>query len=204
MRVRALLAALAVGLSGCGAVGGGAAAAHGPAPHAVATAPVMRVTQPTVRPLELTGAPPAPATGGGGAPEPARVRLPAIGVDSGLARLGLNGDGTIQVPPDPNQAGWYTGGPAPGEPGPAVIVGHLDSYTGPAVFHRLSATRPGEEVWVSRADGSRLRFVVQRVATFPVDGFPTQDVYGVTAEPGLRLITCGGAFSFAQRRYLSN
>jgi hypothetical protein len=203
------LAALGLALAGCGAAGAGGAthvASSWPAAaHATAGPPTMPVVTPAVRPLEIAGAPPAPGAGGGsGAPAPVRLRIPAIGVDSGLARLGLNADGTIQVPPDSGQAGWYAGGPAPGQAGPAVILGHLDSYTGPAVFYRLSGLRPGDGVRVSRDDGSELRFVVQRVATFPVEAFPTDQVYGVTGEPALRLITCAGTFDVAQRRYQSN
>ena len=105
---------------------------------------------------------------------------------------------------DPGEVGWYTNGPAPGEQGPAVILGHLDSVTGPAVFYRLSSLRPGSAIVVSRDDGSRATFVVQRVASFPVDSFPTAEVYGATTDPELRLITCGGQYSLAQRRYLQN
>jgi sortase (surface protein transpeptidase) len=138
------------------------------------------------------------------APAPARIRIPGIGVDSSLAQLGLQADGSIEVPSDFNQAGWYTKGPAPGEPGPAVIVGHVDSYTGPAVFARLSALHAGDRVTISRVDGSQVDFAVQRLATFSVDSFPTQDVYGATPEPALRLITCGASFSPTRRRYLGN
>jgi sortase (surface protein transpeptidase) len=163
----------------------------------------MAQATPIVRALD--GAPPAPpATGEAGAPAPTRLRIPAIGVDAAVGRLGLNGDGTIQVPSDPGQTGWYANGPAPGAQGPAVIVGHVDWYTGPAVFARLSALRPGENVVVARADGSAVTFTVRRVATFSVDAFPTDQVYGATPDAELRLITCGGAFSVSQRRYLSN
>jgi sortase (surface protein transpeptidase) len=164
----------------------------------------MPVATPVVRPLEIPGAPPPPAAQDGAAPAPARLRIPGIGVDTALVKLGLQADGTIEVPPDPAVAGWYGDGPPPGAAGPAVILGHLDSVTGPAVFARLAEVRPGDEVRVARADGSELRFTVRRVATFPVASFPTEEVYGVTAEPALRLITCGGAFDYAQGRYRSN
>ncbi len=206
----ALLVAAGLALAGCGAAGGGGGGTHvgagRPAAGHAAAGPVdMPVVTPAVRPLEIAGAPPAPGSvTGSGAAAPVRVRIPAIGVDSGLARLGLNPDGTIQVPPDSGEAGWYANGPAPGQPGPAVILGHLDSYTGPAVFYRLSALKPGDELRIGRDDGSELRFTVVRLATFPVDGFPTSEVYGVTSEPALRLITCSGSFDLAQRRYQSN
>jgi sortase (surface protein transpeptidase) len=165
----------------------------------------MQVVQPIVRQLQPDGSPPGPSfTFDTTAPAPVRLRIPAIHVDAGVGQLGLKPDGTIEVPADPGQAGWYAKGPAPGEPGPAVILGHLDWYTGPAVFYRLAALRPGDQVVVGRQDGSEVKFTVQRVATFPVDHFPTQDVYGITTDPALRLITCGGTFSVAQGRYLSN
>ncbi len=208
IRLSRLLAALWLAVAGCGAAGGGA---HHTAvrPSAVAQArsavPVMVPATPTVRPLELNGAPPAPPSyAGPGAPAPVRLRIPSIHVDATVTRLGLNSDGTIQVPSDPGQAGWYASGPAPGEEGPAVILGHVDWYTGPAVFYRLSSLRAGSQVEVTRDDGSMLTFSVQRVATFPVDDFPTDQVYGATTDSELRLITCGGAFSVTQRRYLSN
>jgi len=165
----------------------------------------MPVVTPLVRPLELAGSPPVPpAASGPEAPAPVRLRIDAIAVDTALSPLRLRPDGAIEVPPDPARAGWYANGPAPGAAGPAVIVGHLDSATGPAVFARLAELRAGDEVRVARADGSELRFTVQRSATFPVADFPAGDVYGVTAEAALRLITCGGDFDLAQRRYRSN
>lgn len=168
--------------------------------------PVMAVAEPTVRPLELpsSGPPGPPGVYDLHAAPPIRVRVPAIGVDSGLSRLGLNQDGTIEVPANYDQAGWYAKGPAPGEAGPAVIIGHLDSATGPAVFARLGSLRTGSEVLVGREDGSQVRFLVDRVESFPSDAFPTAQVYGATTRPVLRLITCGGQFNLIQRRYSSN
>jgi sortase (surface protein transpeptidase) len=160
---------------------------------------------PVIRAPELAGAPPAPPIQSGpDAPAPVHLRIPSINVDAGVGRLGLQSDGTIEVPSDPNQTGWYQNGPSPGAQGPAVIVGHVDWYTGPAVFYRLSSLRAGGDVVVSLADGTSLTFSVQRVATFPVDAFPTDQVYGATTDSELRLITCGGAFSLSQRKYLSN
>lgn len=166
----------------------------------------MAVAEPTLRSLEL------PSSGPQGpgsvhdahAAPPTHVRVPAIGVDSGISRLGLNPDGTIEVPVDFNQAGWYTRGPAPGEAGPAIILGHVDSYTGPGVFARLATLAPGAEILVAREDGSQVRFLVERVAAFPTDAFPTEQVYGASTDPVLRLITCGGRFNLAQRRYSTN
>jgi hypothetical protein len=207
----ALAVATAFVAAGCG--GAGQAAGGSGGRHRAAASPAgaghpssLPVVPAVVRgPDQPDEGPPGPAAASAaGAPQPTRVRIPRIGVDSGLATLGLNGDGTIQAPSDPNQAGWYARGPAPGDPGPAVILGHLDSTTGPAVFARLASLRAGDQVLVARADGSMATFTVQRLATVPVDAFPTQDVYGVTPEPALRLITCGGTFSLAEHRYQSN
>jgi len=200
------VAALWLAVAGCSAAG----TSHAPAGRPVAVRPsptpsVMIQTTPIMRSLDLTGAPPAPEVSGDGtAPAPTRLTIPAIRVDTAVVRLGLNPDNTIEVPSDPGQAGWYRNGPAPGEQGPAVILGHLDSATGPAVFSHLSTLRPGGQVRVSREDGSTATFVVQRVASFPVDAFPTAEVYGATTDPELRLITCGGQYSLVQRRYLQN
>jgi sortase (surface protein transpeptidase) len=165
----------------------------------------MVPTTPIPRTLDLTGAPPAPnVSGDGTAPAPAHLSIPSIRVDTAVVRLGLNSDNTIEVPSDPAQVGWYTGGPAPGELGPAVILGHLDSITGPAVFSHLASLRAGAQILVGRDDGTTATFVVQRVASFPVVSFPTDQVYGATTDPELRLITCGGQYSLVQRRYLEN
>jgi hypothetical protein len=128
---------------------------------------------PTLRPLEVgNGSVSAPATlSVPQAAAPIRVRIPTIGVDSSLARLDRNSDGTVQVPSDPGQAGWFQRGAAPGDDGPAVILGHLDSAAGPGVFYGLSQLRPGDPVRIQRANGSELVFVVQRTATYSVDAF---------------------------------
>jgi sortase (surface protein transpeptidase) len=165
----------------------------------------MAVSQPTIRPaLDVNGPPGPPSAVASNGSPPARVRIPSIGVDSSLGRLGLNSDGSIEVPADFNQAGWYDKGPAPGEIGPAVVLGHLDSNTGPAVFARLASLKTGAEILVIRQDGTQLRFVVERVASFSTDAFPTDQVYGVTAGPALRLITCGGNFNVGRGRYSAN
>ena len=135
---------------------------------------------------------------------PTRVRVPAVGIDSTLMRLGLDADGVLDTPPDFDRAGWYAGGPAPGEVGPAVIAGHVDSVTGPAVFFRLAETAAGDEVLVERDDGTTARFTVTRVERYPKDRFPTEEVYGPTPGGELRLITCGGDFDRAARSYEDN
>ncbi len=105
--------------------------------------------------------------------------------------LGLEKDGSLETPPGPFPAGWFTGAPTPGELGPAIIVGHV-RYVRPGVFERLSDLRRGDPVEVSRKDGSTARFRVVKVQHFAKSGFPTKKVYGNIDHPGLRLITCGG------------
>ena len=135
---------------------------------------------------------------------PVRVEIPAIGVSSSLVRLGLNPDRTMEVPDDFQVAGWFTGGPQPGQLGPAVIAGHVDSRTGPAVFYRLRDLRPGDEVRVVRADHRVVRFRVDSLASYPKQALPDDVVYGATTTPALRLITCAGTFDRSRRSYLDN
>jgi hypothetical protein len=141
-------------------------------------------------------------------PDPVRLRIPAIGVDTGLQRLGREPDGTIGVPTGPHEwdmAGWYAGGTRPGDPGSAVMLGHVDSKRdGPAVFFRLRELRRGDEIRVVRADGSTVRFAVDRTQQYPKSRFPTDDVYYPTLTPGLRLVTCGGSFDATAGHYRSN
>jgi sortase (surface protein transpeptidase) len=122
---------------------------------------------------------------------PVRLRIPAIGVDSSLMALGLQSDGTLETPPGAFPAGWFTGGPTPGQLGPAIIVGHV-RYVTPGVFARLTELRRNDEIAVRRRDGSTARFRVTRLAHFEKSAFPTQRVYGNIDHAGLRLITCGG------------
>ncbi len=135
---------------------------------------------------------------------PVRLRIPALGVDSPLPPLGRAPDRTIEVPVDFGVAGWFADGPRPGQAGPAVILGHVDSDTGPGVFHRLAQLAPGAEVTVQRADGSTVAFRVTDVQRVPKAGFPTQAVYGPSLRPSLRLVTCGGRFDPARRSYDDN
>jgi sortase (surface protein transpeptidase) len=135
---------------------------------------------------------------------PVRVEIPAIGVSSSLVELGLNPDGTMQVPGDFQVAGWFTGGPQPGQLGPAVIAGHVDSRTGPAVFYRLRDLRPGDQVRVVRADHRVVRFRVDSLASYPKRSLPGEAVYGATTAPVLRLITCAGTFDRSRHSYREN
>jgi sortase (surface protein transpeptidase) len=135
---------------------------------------------------------------------PARLAIPAIGVETPLVRLGLEPDRTMQVPEDFGLAGWFAGGPAPGQPGPAVIAGHVDSRTGPAVFYRLRDLRPGDRIEVTGTDGTRLRFAVEATRSFPKSRFPTDAVFGPTPAAELRLVTCTGTFDRARGSYRDN
>lgn len=143
----------------------------------------------------------APAARG---PLPVRLVVPAAGVDAPLTGAGLDPSGALVPPADPSVAGWYTGGPVPGDPGPAVVAGHVDWAGAPGVFAGLAGLRPGTEVLIGRADGSTARFTVTRVVRRAKTAFPTEDVYAPTAGAELRLITCGGAFDPATGSYADN
>lgn len=136
--------------------------------------------------------------------EPLTVSIPTIDVRSRLVDLGLEPDGAMEVPKDPAQAGWFSRGAAPGALGPAVLAGHVTWDGTPAVFYRLGSLRPGDRVTVSRKDRMTAVFVVDRVARYPKTRFPTEAVYGSIDHAGLRLITCGGSYDGANRRYLAN
>lgn len=138
---------------------------------------------------------------------PTRLSIPSIGVASDLVNLGLAADDSVQVPPlaKDSKAGWYRYSPTPGQLGPAVILGHVDSAKyGPGVFFKLGALKPGSLVNVTRADSSVAVFRVDRVVSYPKNNFPTLQVYGNTRNAALRLITCGGKFDFKAHNYLSN
>lgn len=135
---------------------------------------------------------------------PVRLRVPSIDVDSGLTALGLQADGTLQVPVAGFPAGWYTGGPTPGEIGPAVLAGHVDWAGKPGVFARLQNVTVGAAITVDRADLSTVRFTVSQVQRLPKGAFPTDAVYGDLDHPGLRLVTCGGSFDRDTHHYRDN
>lgn len=125
---------------------------------------------------------------------PVRIGIPSIDVRAPVHRVGLADDGSIAVPAldRHNEVGWYDGGPTPGQFGPAIIVGHSDTRTGPSVFHDLRKLRPGNQVEVAREDGSVAVFEVNSVEHFDKAKLPAERVYGDFTRPGLRLITCGG------------
>ncbi|MFF9977655.1 class F sortase [Streptomyces erythrochromogenes] len=187
VRPRPLLPAavlLCAALTGCS----GAPAAPAPAaPH---------VTPASGAPAAVPAAAPLPAS------EPVRVTIPAAGVDtSPVLRLGPAADGTVEVPSvaDGDKIGWYTKGVTPGETGPAVLIGHFDTARGPAVMRDVSRVRTGEEITVSRADGTTAVFRVRELEQVGKDRFPTAKVYGDTTRPELRVITCGGEITDGHR-----
>jgi Sortase domain len=182
---------LALVLGACGELPARPEASPSPAPTAT-TAPPTTITRTAAAPATRRPSPPV------------RVELPSLGESSRLVRLGLRADGTMEVPRDYDLAGWFTGGPMPGQDGPAVIAGHVDSKSGPAVFYRLPELRRGDPVRVLRADGAWLTFEVTGAARYPKAAFPTDAVFGPVPGPVLRLITCGGAFDRASGHYLDN
>jgi LPXTG-site transpeptidase (sortase) family protein len=199
-RKRFAAIALAAGLlvAGVGAAGL-AMARHPAAAQEIAVAPIPAPAPAPVGPIAALA-----RTQDAQTPLPVALTIPAIGVRTKLIHLGLTSAGALQVPSSTSVAGWYTGSSRPGAMGPAVIAGHIDSYHGPGVFFRLSQLRPGDRVYVRRADGTIALFRVTAVRSYAKDHFPTLAVYGPTPDAELRLITCGGTFDHHLRSYLSN
>lgn len=183
-------------MAGPFAVAGSAAVAVRPTEEVATSAQFVAAAQ--------TGRPPYAGSPVMARSRPVRVVAPAIRLDSPLIDLGLGADGSLDVPPDGTTGGWYTGGPAPGELGPAVLAGHVDWAGRAGVFNNLRRLHPGDRVTVERADGSAAVFGVTKVARFPKSGFPTEAVYGDLGGAGLRLITCGGAFDRRVHSYTDN
>lgn len=159
------------------------------------------------------GGPDAPAGEHAGQPvgiplagsPPVELHIPTIELHAeGLVELGLTPARTLQVPWDYDKAGWYIRGATPGAVGPAVIAGHVDSASAPAVFHRLHELEPGDTVEVRREDGITAVFTVDEVGQYPKNAFPTEQVYADTEDSQLRLITCGGTFDEDTRSYQDN
>jgi hypothetical protein len=137
---------------------------------------------------------------------PVSISIESINLRAGVDQVGLAPDGTMEEQPfsRASRVAWYRLGPAPGQVGPAVIVGHVDTKRGVAVFFYLSQLRPGDQVLVTRADGHAVTFTVDWLGSFPKSEFPTQLVYGSTDYPALRLITCGGSFDPGTGSYRNN
>jgi hypothetical protein len=135
---------------------------------------------------------------------PVRLTIPSIGVNTAVEQVGLRPDGTLQQPSGWHVAGWYTGSVRPGDIGPAIIIGHVDSVNGPAVFFRLRELRRGQVVIVQGSDGRPVTFVVDTAAAYAKTNLPTNAVYGATSLPELRLVTCTGDFDYNARSYVDN
>jgi sortase (surface protein transpeptidase) len=198
VRRPAAAAALVGGLLVAGASAAGLAVAS------QTSHPAVPVGKPTLIPVPLGRQAPAPEPSLRPVPEPVRLIIPSIGVRTRLVHLGVTSSGALQVPPTTTVAGWYTGSARPGAIGAAVIAGHIDSVSGPGVFFRLRLLRPGDRVYVRRADGSLAVFEVTAVHSYLKARFPTVAVYGPVPDAELRLITCGGTFDYATGHYLSN
>ncbi|MQA32544.1 class F sortase [Modestobacter roseus] len=191
-----LVGGVLLALSGCGAPAGPPAAG---APSGQSTPAGSPSTAP-----EAPVAAAAPVLDPATVPEPESVRIPAIGVRRDLVDLGLAGDGTAEVPRDFDDAGWFTGGGRPGSRGPTVLLGHVDSTAGPAVFADLRDLVPGDVVEVTVAGGAVARYAVTGSEQVPKDEFPTAAVFAATTEDVLRLITCTGDFDRGARSYEDN
>jgi sortase (surface protein transpeptidase) len=194
-RTGAVVAAAALTVAGLSAIAAGRQDRPGEPPW-TATPPPAAVASPGDDTL----------TRGAMLPEsaPRRVMVPALQVDTPVISLGLQPDGVLQVPADAATVGWYTGAPAPGALGPAVLAGHVNFNGADGAFARLAELRPGDEVRVARQDGSTAVFAITRVDRHPKDRFPTDAVYGPIDHAGLRLITCGGDFDDRTGHYADN
>ncbi|WP_328581312.1 class F sortase [Streptomyces sp. NBC_00370] len=135
---------------------------------------------------------------------PMRIRISAIGLDHALIGLRVQQDGHLGVPQRPDQIGWWSDGPRPGDPGAAVIVGHVDSATGPAAFYGLSSLHPGDTISVERGDHTKADFTVRALRQYEKDAFPDDQVYVTAGPPVLRLITCGGSYDRERGGYRDN
>jgi hypothetical protein len=193
-------AMLSAGLLAVGAGVAGLVVAHASsAPSARMTARPSPVPVPsgrTIAPVSLSAVAPVP--------RPVWLTIPSIGVKAPIVNLGLNKNGTLQVPRTATVAGWYTNSPRPGATGSSVIAGHIDSRSGPGVFFWLRNMHPGQRIYVRRADGTLAVFTVTAVRKYAKSQFPTAMVYGPVPDAELRLITCGGTFDYARHTYLSN
>ena len=201
-RPRRLLAVAALG-AGLATVGVGATGLVTSALSPVHAAPLPPRPAPIPAPTEQRVLPASVSTGQQAA-RPTWLSIPSLGIRTKLIHLGVNSNGTLQVPKRTTVAGWYTGSPRPGTVGSAVIAGHVDSRTGPGIFFWLRTLHRGDRIYVGRADGTMAVFTVTRVKKFAKDEFPTAAVYGAVPDAELRLITCGGIFDPSLGSYLSN
>lgn len=205
--VGGLLAAVLV-LTGCsnGAISptSGALTTASAEPTSSTAAPTT--TRPSAPSTAVPAGPrpgPATSTPAPQVAEPTQVSIPAIGVQAKVVPVGLGADGQMQTP-NFGLAAWYTEGPRPGAPGPAVVVAHVDSYEGPDVFFRLKELTAGDKITITRSDGTAGTWVVDSSEQNAKDALPTARIWNRTSEPVLRLITCGGAFDRNIRSYTDN
>lgn len=191
-----VLTVLALVLTCCGSGDPATESAPTPQPTSIAPHPTSVVPR---EPRHRATTSPAPA------PVPSRLDIAAIGLSTSLGALGLNEDGTVEVPKDPALAGWFNLGTVPGRRGSAVILGHVDSPAGPAVFADLATLSVGDDIEVGLSNGTVVTFEVQEVATFANADFPAQRVYAdTTGRSALNLVTCGGEYDRDRGGYQSN
>ncbi|RKS71310.1 LPXTG-site transpeptidase (sortase) family protein [Motilibacter peucedani] len=208
-RLAAALVAAGLALTACAGPGGRASTATAtsaatsatstPAAATSGASADARAAEPAATP-DPTGPAPLPSR----VAVPVRLEVPAIRVSAPLDTLRLGADGELEKPPHWDRPGWYSGGAVPGEPGPAVIAGHVDSPTGPAVFWRLRELARGDRITVRLSDGTAARFDVTRVEQAAKDAFPSAEVYGPTPDRELRLITCAGVYDKGAGGYRDN
>jgi LPXTG-site transpeptidase (sortase) family protein len=194
LRWRALAALLAVVAAFCLVMWG---ASSSPAPPAGASADPSSSSTGTL-PAASAAAETAEQA------EPVTLSIPDIDVRADIIRLGQHQDGTVEVPGNPAQAGWFQLGPPPGAAGSSVILGHVDSRRGPAVFYRLKELRPGDRLTVGLDDGTSVEFRVHSIRTYANADFPAQKVYGRQGRSQLNLVTCGGDYDSSRGGYQAN
>ncbi|WP_052442596.1 class F sortase [Streptacidiphilus neutrinimicus] len=170
------------------------------------TAVVKAAAVPPSASASASVSPSAPPVAPMAASEPERITIARLGLNAPLVPVGRASDGTVATPSfaHPHTAGWYDGSVTPGQQGTSVIVGHVDTPTGPAVFYPLAVARPGDTVAVTRADHTTADFTVDAIKVIPRDDFDESQVYGATGRPEVRLITCGGTYDKATQEYSSN
>lgn len=202
LRPLVLAVGAALALAGCAATGTGTtgpAAAPPSSDRSSSPATPSPGTPPPAAPV-----PPTSSLDPAAVPAPTAVRIPALGVEQDLIGLGVAADGTAEVPEDFADVGWFTPGGRPGARGPTVLMGHVDSTAGPAVFYALRDLAPGDTVELTVADGAVATYTVTGTEQVAKDTFPTAAVFGATADDVLRLITCTGAFDAGARSYTDN
>lgn len=137
--------------------------------------------------------------------KPVNIKIDKFDLDTAIQPVGQNQDKSIQIPEYLDMlAGWYKYGPAPGELGPAVIVGHVGIYKGQTVFYNLHSLAPGDKIEILRQDNKTAKFKVTSLEQYSQESFPSDKVYGDIDYAGLRLITCGGQFDKKTGKYSDN